>query len=126
MGLQLDTPGTKLYQEQKILKRRRELLDKFELVHYKVEGALDHIFEKVELNSESVKSVWNNLPNETMIGVLHAFVLLRPTLLKSFKNCKRVEGAIEYMHQNGFDPKPEGIASGSIMPIITREQSLYF
>jgi hypothetical protein len=84
------------------MKRRRELLDKFELIHYKVEGALDHIFESAE--GESIKTVWNNLPNEMMIGVL-----LRPTLLKAMKNCKRVEAAISYMQQNGFEEKPEGI-----------------
>jgi hypothetical protein len=35
--------------------------------------------------------MWNGLSNEKMIGILHAFVLLKPSLEKAIKSCEKIE-----------------------------------
>ena len=49
-----------------------------------------------------MKEVWNKMTNEKMIGVLHAFVLLKPTIDKAVRNTNRIDDAMRFMHQNGF------------------------
>lgn len=76
-------------------------MQKFETIYQKVSGELDNIFRDVKVPdipygeehdltkpSEELKQMWNGLSNEKMIGILHAFVLLKPSLFKSMKNCE--------------------------------------
>lgn len=69
-------------------KRKRELLEKFETIYQKVCHKLDNVFRGVQfINADdSLKKIWNRMNNEKMIGVLHAFVLLKPTLSKALAN----------------------------------------
>ena len=65
------------------------------------------IWDKIETptdpeDTDSLKLLWNGLSNEKMIGVLHAFVLLKPTLQKTIKNVSKIEKAMVFMHKNGF------------------------
>ena len=66
-----------------------------------------------------------------MIGVLHAYVLLKPTLEKCIKNCSKIDGAIKFLHKNGFGTHsklsmPNAVAGNKTLPIITRDDALYF
>ena len=49
--------------------------------------------------------MWTGLSNEKMIGILHAFVLLKPSLFKSMNNCEQTEDAILLMKEKGFKIK---------------------
>ena len=42
------------------------------------------------------------MSNEHMIGVLHAFVLLKPTIDKALKNTGQIEDSMKFMHQHGY------------------------
>ena len=53
-------------------------------------------------DDEKMKEIWNKMSNEKMVGVLHAFVLIKPTIDKAMVNSIKVDDAMKFMHQNGF------------------------
>lgn len=62
------------------------MLEKFETIYQKVCHKLDNPFRKTNFFSpgdKSIKALWNSMSNEKMIGILHAFILLRPTIDKA-------------------------------------------
>ena len=73
-----------------------------------------------------------------MIGILHAFVLLKPTLEKSMRNCNKIESSMRFMHKNGFnthsrrsikDPKNKKLdncSKNNAVPIISRDDANHF
>lgn len=66
---------------------------------------LENLFKGVSYfksDDEKMKSLWNKMSNEKMIGVLHAFVLLKPTIDKAMRNTIRVDDAMKFMQYNGF------------------------
>lgn len=67
--------------EMELTKRKRDLLDKFENMYQKLGGSasIENPFENINPD-EDVSELWKKLGNNKMLGVLHAFVLLRPVI----------------------------------------------
>ena len=42
------------------------------------------------------------MSNERMIGVLHAFVLLKPTIDRTMRNSTLIEESMKFMHTHGY------------------------
>ena len=121
-------------------KRKRELLEKFELIYQKVCPKLDNVFRGVSFyhnSDDSLKKSWNKMNNEKMIGVLHAFVLLKPTISKAINNSQRLDESMRFMHTHGFpthhlaDKKglganPYTTLPADSIPVLTRDDSSKF
>jgi hypothetical protein len=127
----------KIAHDVKLYKRKKELLEKFEVIFQKTSHHFKNIWDDLEEPgegkdvNESLKAIWNGLSNERMIGVLHAFVLLKPTLDKCIRNCNKIDGAIKFMVQNGFQAHsnhsiPNMANTAKFIPIITREDANHF
>ena len=88
--------------EQNTIKdNERDLLDKFETMYQRLGGpqTIENPFEKID-PSEDMNSLWTKLGNNKMLGILHAFVLLRPLIKKAIEREEQVkveneEGKIE-------------------------------
>jgi len=50
-----------------------------------------------------MKEIWNKMSNEKMIGVLHAFVLLKPIINKTMTASSLMESSIDFLHSHGFN-----------------------
>jgi len=91
---------------------------------------LENIWDAIEVPEDlsdvsKLEDMWNNMSNEKMIGILHAFVLIMPILKKSMNNCQKTEDAIEFLHINGFSSRITGshnssLESRSVPSVLTR------
>lgn len=72
--------------------------------------------------------------NEKMIGALHAFVLLKPTLNKAMQTCNRIDDSLKFMHSHGYPTHHladrRGAHSNSLpsdsVPVLTRDDTCKF
>jgi hypothetical protein len=85
-------------------KRKKDIVEKFEIVYQKVCPHLDNLFKGFYFShdDDKLKEVWNKMTNEKMIGILHAFTILKPTIVRAMKNSTRIEETMKFMHKNGF------------------------
>ena len=67
-------------------KRKRDLLDKFENMYQKLGGSanIENPFEGID-PEEDISKLWAKLGNNKMLGILHAFVLLRPIIKEAIE-----------------------------------------
>ena len=67
-------------------KRKRDLLDKFENMYQKLGGSanIENPFEGID-PEEDISKLWAKLGNNKMLGILHAFVLLRPVIKEAIE-----------------------------------------
>ena len=107
----------KFQEKVKTQRRKRQLLDKFEACFQATQDHLSSTWD-FEATEENLTSHWNQLPNDFMVGVLHAFILLRPQLKKCLKNTKHTESAIAFFEARRTQNP------GLQTPILSRTDSL--
>ena len=67
--------------EPPITKQKLQLLDKFETMYQRLGGpnSIQNPFAEQDASSD-INTLWKNLGNNKMLGILHGFVLLRPLI----------------------------------------------
>ena len=74
----------KILNERKVEKKvKKDLFNRFELIYSKVHHKLDASFKKSNTTA-AIQECWNKIPAERMVGMLHAFILLGPSINKAF------------------------------------------
>ena len=68
-----------------VAKKRRDLLSRFEEIYQKVKPKVDNPLRKFS-SLQKLRERWNKLPDERLVGFLHAYLLLKPHLKKAFKS----------------------------------------
>ena len=70
------------------------------------------------------------MSNERMIGVLHAYVLLKPILSQAFQTSAKVDNSTSFLHSNGFKTHDSfqkksklHIIPSESLPVITRDDA---
>ena len=71
-----------------------KLLNHFESIYSKTK--VQPIFTK----KGQLQQSWNHIPNERRVGILHAFILLRPMLSRAFKTQKALRALSEMKQVN--------------------------
>lgn len=69
-----------------------ELLEKFENMYQKLGGKMtvENPLESIE--HEDMNTLWKKLGNNRMLGILHAFVLLRPVIKEALEHEQEQDG----------------------------------
>lgn len=76
-----------------LTKRKRDLIQKFEMMYQKLGGmsTIENPFATISPDEE-VSEIWKKVGNNKMLGVLHAFVLLRPIIKDAVECDENAEG----------------------------------
>ncbi|CDW77580.1 UNKNOWN [Stylonychia lemnae] len=85
-------------------KRKREVIEKLELIYQKIHSKLDNPFKTAKKVS-SIDEVWRKMPPQQQSGYINAFVILRPILKKAVKQQDKVQRAISMLIKSGIFSK---------------------
>ena len=72
---------------------RKRLVEKLENLFLKTYPLLEFVWENFKGDQEDFKRVWNSLDDQVMVGMLHAFVLLKPILQPALASAAKAEKA---------------------------------
>ena len=92
-------------EEEHITKKRRDLLEVFEVMYQRLGGQIniENPFKDI-LPGDDITKLWEKIPNNKMLGILHGYVLLRSI----------IKAAIEKEEQSLIDCEAEKIENESI------------
>eukprot|EP00347_Sterkiella_histriomuscorum_P009514 403340916 len=85
-------------------KRKREVIEKFELINHKISHKLDKPFKSAR-GLNGVEEAWKKLSKSRQGGFMNAFIILRPMLKRAVKQQEKVQRAISMLIKSNIFSK---------------------